>query len=65
MRLSQQEQPHHRHDTGKIDDSRHICGLPIRDRAEPALLYAHALPRAPGFGRKYPALWRRVAWALV
>jgi hypothetical protein len=30
MRLSQQEQPHHCHGTGKIDDGRHICGLLVR-----------------------------------
>jgi hypothetical protein len=30
VRLSQQEQPHHCHDTGKIDDGRYICGLLIR-----------------------------------
>lgn len=27
VRLSQQEQPHHCHGTGEIDDGRHICGL--------------------------------------
>jgi hypothetical protein len=30
VRLSQQEQPHHCHDTGEIDDGRHICGLLVR-----------------------------------
>lgn len=30
VRLSQQEQPHHRHGTGEIDDGRHICGLLVR-----------------------------------
>ena len=30
VRLSQQEQPHHCHGTGEIDDGRHICGLLVR-----------------------------------
>jgi len=30
MRLSQQEQPHHRHGTRKIDDGRHLSGLLVR-----------------------------------
>jgi len=30
VRLSQQEQPHHRHGTGEMDDGRHICGLLVR-----------------------------------
>ena len=30
VRLSQQERPHHCHDTGEIDDGRHICGLLVR-----------------------------------
>jgi hypothetical protein len=30
VRLSQQEQPYHRHGTREIDDGRHICGLLVR-----------------------------------
>jgi hypothetical protein len=30
VRLSQQEQPHHCHGMGEIDDGRHICGLLVR-----------------------------------
>ncbi len=30
VRLSQQEQPHHCHGTGEIDDGRQICGLLVR-----------------------------------
>ena len=30
VRLSQQEQPHHCHGTGEIDDGRHNCGLLVR-----------------------------------
>jgi hypothetical protein len=30
VRLSQQEQPHHCHGTGEIDDGRQICGLLAR-----------------------------------
>lgn len=30
VRLSQQEQPHHGHGTGKIEDGRHIRGLLVR-----------------------------------
>jgi len=30
VRLSQQEQPRHCHDTNEIDDGRHICGLLVR-----------------------------------
>ena len=30
VRLSQQQQSHHCHGTGKIDDGRHICGPVVR-----------------------------------
>ena len=30
VRLSQQEQPHHCHGAGEIDEGRHICGLLVR-----------------------------------
>jgi hypothetical protein len=55
VRLSQQKQPHHCHDTGKMMTAATSAACSFAT-AQNSVFCVRMLPRAPGFGRKYSAI---------